>query len=293
MSQFSVIIPIYNEESVVKDTIDSVKACADKITGFDYEILCINDGSTDNTPEVLKNYPGIRVIHHQVNRGYGAALKTGLDSCKSEWVFIVDADGTYPIEQLPQLVEKITPEVTMVVGSREGPGISKFPLKRLARWILRKMVHTVTGVMVPDLNSGMRIFKHSLYREFRHLLPMGFSFTSTITVACLYRGYHLIYTPIHYAKRVGDSSIRPIRDFFGFSILIIRLATYFEPLKFFLPISMAVVVLALVRALRDVFLVNSIGSLAVILMFFALQIFFVGILADLIVRRSVNNHERS
>jgi hypothetical protein len=176
----------------------------------------------------------------------------------------------------------------MVVGARRGPGISKYPWKRLARWILRRLVWSLTGTMVPDLNSGMRIFRSHIYREFNNLLPTGFSFTSTITVASLYSGYKLKYIDINYDKRVGESNIKPVRDFFGFTILILRIATYFEPLKFFVPLSMFLFIAAILRGIRDVVVTegHGIGSLAVILMFFGFQMLVTGILADVIVRRT-------
>jgi len=148
------------------------------------------------------------------------------------------------------------------------------------------MVYYLAGTFVPDLNSGMRVFRRSLYLEFRHLLPMGFSFTTTITVASLYSGYRLKYIPIHYSERVGHSNIKPVRDFIGFMILIIRLASYFEPLRFFLPASFIIFAVGILRLIRDIIVVNSIGSLSLILVFFALQVFVIGVLADVVVRRS-------
>jgi glycosyltransferase involved in cell wall biosynthesis len=289
MESLALIIPVYNEDQVIEGTVFRLQGILRAASIFAGEIICVNDGSTDKTAQILDRLPGITVLSHDVNRGYGAALRTALDYCSEEWIFIVDADGTYPLEDLPRLLEETKNAYDMVIGARQGPGISSNPAKRLARWILRKLVHGVTGVMVPDLNSGMRVFRRALYREFRHLLPMGFSFTSTITVASLYTGYRLKYIPIVYSKRVGDSNIRPIRDFFGFTILILRLASYFEPLKFFLPLSTFVAIAAILRGVRDVLVVNYIGGVAIILMFFSFQILAIGILADVVVRRSLSS----
>src|SRR5581483_9025245 len=168
---------------------------------------------------------------------------------------------------------------------RAGQGISSGPFRRLARWILRKMVHGLTGTMVPDLNSGMRIFRRSLYSEFRHLLPMGFSFTTTLTVASLYSGHKVRYMPVQYQRRIGHSNIRPVRDFLGFVMLIVRLASYFDPLRFFLPVAFLFVALGILRGIRDVIVTNALGGLSLILFFIALQIFVLGVIADVIVRR--------
>lgn len=280
----AVVIPVYNEERAIEDTVIRIREICASVAGYQFEIVCINDGSSDGTAAVLARLQGITVITHEVNRGYGAALRTGLDYCSQDWIFITDADGTYPLADLPLLLASAE-GVDMVVGNRQGQGISRSPAHQVARWILRKMVHGLTGVMVPDLNSGMRVFKRSLYQEFRHLLPMGFSFTTTLTVASLYSGRRVHYVPINYERRVGKSNIRPVQDFVGFSMLIVRLASYFEPLRFFLPAAFVLALLGVIRAIRDVIVVNQFGALSVILMLTAFQVFVLGVIADVIVRR--------
>jgi glycosyltransferase involved in cell wall biosynthesis len=280
----AVVIPVYNEERAIEDTVTRIQGICAGVPGYQFEIICINDGSSDGTAAVLSRLQGITVITHDVNRGYGAALRTGLDYCSQEWIFITDADGTYPLADLPKLLAGAE-GVDMVVGNRQGQGISSSPPHQLARWILRKMVHGLTGVMVPDLNSGMRVFRRSLYQEFRHLLPMGFSFTTTLTVASLYSGRHVRYIPINYERRIGKSNIKPVQDFFGFSMLIVRLASYFEPLRFFLPAAFGLAFLGVLRAIRDIIVVNQFGALSVILMLTAFQVFVLGVIADVIVRR--------
>src|SRR5712691_1161578 len=197
-----IIIPVYNEGQVIAETIERIKRVIHDITDWKFEIICVNDGSSDNTANVLSLVPDIQVLTHKVNRGYGAALRTGLNNCEHEWVFIVDADATYPIEDLAVLLEEVKKGADMVVGARQGIGITLSPFRRFARWVLRKMAYIVTGVMVPDLNSGMRVFRRRLYREFKGLLPMGFSFTTTLTMAALYMNYQTKYIPINYTQRV-------------------------------------------------------------------------------------------
>ncbi len=282
----SVVIPIYNEEKVIASTIERLKKIISQIQNWEFEIVCVNDGSADKSKDILDALHGIKVIHHVVNRGYGAALKTGLNSVKTNWVFICDADATYPIEDLPKLLAEAELGFDMVVGARHGIGIAVNPFHRIARWILRKMTHILTGTMVPDLNSGMRVFRRRLYLEFKNLLPMGFSFTTTITMASLYSGYRIKYVPIEYAKRVGKSNIKPVRDFFGFTMLIIRIASYFEPLRFFLPLAFAIMGVGVLRGLRDFLLLDHIGSLAVTIFLMGVHIFVMGIIAEVVVRRS-------
>jgi glycosyltransferase involved in cell wall biosynthesis len=285
-TRVAVIVPAFNEEACIKETIDRLRTALTRAADCVFDIICVNDGSTDRTGEILASLPGLTVITHEVNRGYGAALQTGVEHSAHDWIFIVDADGTYDLDDLPRLIAEAGPRVEMVVGARAGEGISGAPFRRLARWILRGMVRALSGVTVPDLNSGMRIFRRGLYEEFRHLLPLGFSFTTTLTVASLYSGYHVRYVPTAYKRRIGTSTIRPIRDFIGFVSLLVRLASYFEPLKFFVPTSLALFVVAILRAIRDLLVVGYIGNLAIIFFVLSFQVIVVGILADVVVRRS-------
>lgn len=286
----SVIVPVFNEEGAITRTLAALRTTLQSFGERRVEIICVDDGSKDGTAGILLAESDVTVITHGVNRGYGAALRTGLDHARGEWVIIVDADGTYPLEQLPELMERASGTTQMVVGARRGPGIDDRRLHVLARWFLRQLVRSLTGVFVPDLNSGMRVFRRDLYEEFRHLLPMGFSFTTTLTVASLYSGYRVEYVPIRYDKRIGHSNIKPVRDFLRFVMLVVRLASYFEPLKFFLPTAATILVLATARAVRDLVVTNGIGSFAVLLVVLGLQVFFVGILADVVVRRSETFH---
>ena len=281
----AIIIPVYNESGAIQDTVARIQNICVQVQGYAFEIICIDDGSTDDSAKILAGIQGITVLTNDVNRGYGAALRTGLDYCSQEWVFITDADGTYPLEDLVHLLDCAQSGADMVVGNREGAGISRSPVRRLARWLLRKMVHGLTGVMVPDLNSGMRVFRKAVYAEFRHLLPLGFSFTTTLTVASLYSGRRVRYIPVNYERRIGRSNIKPVQDFFGFAILIVRLASYFDPLRFFLPAAIGLFVLGLLRAIRDIIVVNQFGALSVILFLTAFQVFVLGVIADVIVRR--------
>jgi len=246
----------------------------------------VNDGSTDKTASKLCLVDDIALINHQVNRGYGAALKTGLNRASAPWICILDADGTYPIQDIPRLAHELTEEVAMVVGARTGIGITINPFRAIARWTLRKMAHFLTGVMVPDLNSGMRIFHKSLYDKFNHLLPSGFSFTTTLTLASLYNGYVIKFIPIHYAARIGQSNIKPFKDFLAFTMLIVRIASYFDPLRFYLPIAFIFISAGGIKGMRDFLVLGQIGPLAASVFLAGMQMVITGILADTIVRRS-------
>jgi len=207
--KLSVIVPVYNEAGGVINTIDSLKTVLDKF-GCSYEIIVVNDASTDKTVDLLKQIERIKTLNNPYNLGYGASLKKGIKESNADWILIIDADGTYPIDYIPKLLEPAG-DYDMVVGNRqhEKDHFGRKP----AKWILKKLASFLAGYHIPDLNSGMRIFRRSIALEFFHLFPSGFSFTSTITIACFSNDYTVKYIDIPYYKRIGQSSIRPISLF--------------------------------------------------------------------------------
>jgi len=281
----SVVIPVYNEEDVIESTIYEIKEVMNK-TRHKYEIIVVNDGSDDKTPEIIKQIKGISIINHPCNRGYGAALKTGIKHANWEWILITDADGTYPTKDIPRLMVYIG-EYDMIVGARIGENI-KIPLYRKpAKWFLLKLSNYLSETRIPDLNSGMRIFRKRDVVRFFNILPPGFSFTTTVTLAYLSDGMLIEYVPIDYHERTGDSKIRPLRDGLNFILLIIRTILYFNPLRVFLPISIFLFLLALFVFLYTLLVLHKIADISVIIIITtSIQTAFIGLLADLIIRRS-------
>ena len=184
----SIIMPVYNEEKSIVLVLKEIEDVMNR-SRLDYEIIIVNDGSTDRTREVLrKSESSIRVFNHRVNRGYGASLKTGICNAQHEVVVIIDADGTYPNERIPELVNYIK-DYDMVVGVRTGVGV-KIPLiRKPAKWAINRLANYLTGVKIPDLNSGLRVMKKAITHKFVRLLPDQFSYTATITLAMLTNGY--------------------------------------------------------------------------------------------------------
>jgi len=246
----SVIIPCFNEEHMIAETVRGVfKGMKESDRAF--EVLVVDDGSQDGSTHSLQTLigtPHFQLIRNGENRGYGYSLKRAVAEARHEWIAIIDADGTYPIERLAELIDAMK-NADMVVGARTGASVHIPLLRRPAKFALRKLAEYLAGRQIPDLNSGMRVMKRSLVRRFLRLLPDGFSFTTTITLALLTHGYEVRYVPIDYATRVGKSSIRPIRDTFHFFSLIVRTILYFRPLKIFAPLSAAMFGLALGTAI--------------------------------------------
>ncbi len=277
----SVLIPAYNEEGAIAETVEAIKQQAGHFK--ELEIVVINDGSTDRTSEIASKLP-VTFIEHPANRGYGAALKTGMQRAKFDYILIADADGTYPLEDIPRLLAE-APNCDMVVGARTGAIVQVPLLRRPGKWIITRLAEYLSGQKIPDLNSGFRIFRKDVALRYLSLYPDGFSFTTTITLAMLTNHYRVKFLSINYLKRVGKSSIHPIRDFTNFTILIIRICAYFKPLHVFVPPALLFIVLGLVKGFVDYHGQGHLGLLAITVALTGVQMLFIGLLADLIDQR--------
>ena len=284
----SVIVPVYNEEKAIGQTVRDIQAAMGS-SQREWELLCVDDGSSDGTAGILKEMPGVTVIRHARNQGYGTALKTGIRKAKGDTIAIIDADGTYPIKDFPKLVEKLYKgEHDMVVGARTKAG-AKVPLtRRPGKAIITALAAFLVGQRIPDLNSGMRVFKKDLAEKFWHLLPAKWSFTVTITLAALTNGYSVWYEPIDYYERVGESTVNFSRGLFqsfpNFISLIIRIVTYFKPLRFFAIPSLLFLIVGAINLVRTLIFERNITDASMLLIVVGIQIGLMGLIADLIVK---------
>jgi len=275
----AIVIPAFNEEGGVGAIVSRVRASLEGAP-FTSNVTVIDDGSTDGTALEAEAH-GARVIRLAENGGYGNALKAGIYDTESEYVAITDADGTYPPEQIPVLVGHM-PGVDMVVGNRAMTDVSIPHVRRPAKMFLNWLASYLSGRTIPDLNSGLRIMRRSTLMRFIQLLPSGFSFTSTITLAMLCTGHRVTYIPVQCAARVGSSKIRP-SDFTAFLMLVLRTVVLFNPLKVFLPLGTLLFGLGLAKLAYDVYLWNLSES-AVMAFLAAIIVWAVGLLADMIAR---------
>ena len=276
----SVVVPVFNEEGAVASTMKQLKEVMDK-SGYDYEIIAVNDGSKDKSLEILKNIKGINVISHPYNLGYSASLKDGIKHAKGNYILITDADGTYPIREIPNLLKHID-KYDMVVGNRKNENIPL--LRRPAKFIIAKLGNFVSGKKIPDINCGLRIFRKDIALRFWNLFPSGFSFTITITLACLTNEYTVKYVPISYFKRKGKSTIHPIKDFINFINLIARIATYFNPFKVFFSVSILLFIMGFLIFFYTFYRGRIADITVIVILLSSLQIFLIGLVADLIVK---------
>ena len=283
----SIVVPAYDEESGIAGVVERLGALE---LGRPLELVVVDDGSRDGTAGVLaaleREQPALRVVHHPRNRGYGAALKTGFARARHDLIVITDGDGTYPETAIAELVAAIEDGADMAVGARTGANVYVPLVRRPAKACLRALAAFLAGAPIPDLNSGLRAFRRDFVRAHRALLPDGFSFTTTITLAALTSGHRVDYVSIDYAPREGRSKIRPIRDTLGFLSLIVRTALYFNPLKVFYPLAGGLGLLFAASLGYDVLWERNLGDKTVLLFVCLVQVLTVGLLADLIEKKT-------
>jgi glycosyltransferase involved in cell wall biosynthesis len=286
MDNLSIIIPVYNEEKAIAETVKFFAEFLEKSPGI--EIIFVDDASTDNSAQILESAKNnrIKVITHHKNKGYGAAIKTGVKISSCEHIAITDADGSYPHEKIPELFEKLLAEnADMAIGARVGKRVEIGIFRRFPKFILRKLAEYLSEEEIPDLNSGLRIIKKEWVLKSFKYLPEGFSFTTTLTLSLLANNHKIIYLPIDYYKRKGKSKIKPIRDTLNFLQLIIRTVMFFNPLKIFLPLSGLFFFLSLLVLIVS-YLRGRIMDITTILLFVTgLHLLALGLLADLIDKR--------
>lgn len=228
--QLSIILPARNEDAAIGPV---VSALAGQFP--EAEILVVNDGSTDQTEKVARE-AGARVVTQPYSMGNGAAIKRGARSAHGEILVFMDADGQHDPADIPRLLERLDNGYDMAVGARQR-GSQANVGRGLANRFYNRLASFMTGQRIDDLTSGFRAVRARLFREFLHLLPNGFSYPTTITMAFFRAGYPVCYVPIHAAKRIGQSHIRPIQDGIRFLLIIFKIGTLYSPLKLFVPVA--------------------------------------------------------
>lgn len=283
----SVLVPCFNEENAISETVEKLDAALAPIGSF--EIIAINDGSTDRTLErmnaLLERFPRLRVVDHDRNRGYGAALKTGMRHASSELIAITDADGTYPVKDLPRLVALAT-DYDMVVGARTGANVTYSKIRKVPKYFLHAWVNWIVNLRIPDINSGMRVFRKEMAQKFVRVLPNGFSFTITITISSLRNNYRVHFEPIDYYQRTGKSKIHPVKDTLRFLQIIGRTGMYFAPLRILMPLIVLLGLGSAVSVGYDVFVLQDLTEKSLVLLMCTFNVAMFAMLADMIDKRS-------
>ena len=282
----SVVIPVYNEEQAIGDDLDLVIETMET-TDYDYEIIVVDDGSTDSSAQIVRQRSKVNLVQHPYNRGVGAARTTGIKNAKGDVIVMTDGDGTYPNQDIPRLLAHMD-EYDMVVGARRREAGTLRWLRSPVKHLIRLLASYLVGMKIPDLNSGFRAFRKELAGNYLNILPRTHSWVSTITVAFLSDGHTLKFIPIDYYPRKGKSKFRPVADTYNYLSLVARTIMYFDPLKVFLPVALCLGTVATAKLIRDLLTYRTfyIPGDTLLVVFIAAQVFVIGLLADLIVRKS-------
>ena len=276
VQSLSVVIPAKNESAGLLALLTELGAVLEAQEGLQYEVLLIDDGSSDDTPDVGRS-AGARVISHPESLGNGAAVKRGIREAVMDWVLLLDGDGQHPPESIASMIE-MADRYDMVVGSRSGSGGSIH--RNIANRIYNALASYVTNRTIPDLTSGYRLIRADVVKGFCYLLPNTFSYPTTITLAMLRAGYPVGFLPIEIRQRQGRSHVRIIRDGSRFLLIILRIATFFAPLRVFLPIALVMFLLGVGWYLYTYLTGGRFTNMGVLLFTQASVVFGLGLISE-------------
>ena len=286
----TIVLPCYNEEGHVIAEIERISAAMDA-SGYEYELMCVNDASTDDTLaklyEAAPRFPKMEVVNFHRNSGSGTVRRIGTQRAKGDIVVWTDADMTYPNERIPELVQILEkdPTIDQVVGARTSEQGTYKLLRVPAKWFIRKFAERLTGAKIPDLNSGLRAFRREVSLPYLRLLPAGFSCVTTITVSFLANNHEMYFLPIDYYKRAGKSKFKFGKDAYRYILQVLRMTMYFNPLKVLMPLALTLLGIGVVKAIYDVAVHPvKIATDTVLIFVTGLLIASLALLADLIVR---------
>lgn len=279
---FSIVIPAYNEADSIQETIQNIISVCKSASISEYEIIVVNDGSTDDTAKKI-NKDEVVVIHHPHNIGYGRSLKDGIKIAKYNTILITDADNTYPIDQIPLLLKTYAEGYDMVVGARSGKYYQESIIKAPLRLILRSIVEFAAERKIPDINSGLRVFNKSKIMPMLTRLCNTFSFTTSMTLGFMMSGYFVKYIDIPYYERKGKTKVKLFKDSLRTLQYILQAINYYNPIKLFLLFTGLCILLAAIFFTTALIThIRTLFSLGVGTSVVGLMVLCCGLLADLL-----------
>lgn len=279
----SIVLPVFNEAGHLAREVQRIRQ-AMETSSYAYELLVVDDGSTDGSLDEIRDVDGIRVVAFDQNRGSGAARRAGTALARGDVVVWTDADMSYPNDLIPQLVDNL-PGWDMVVGARRAEGGSLKLIRVPAKWTIRMLASFLTMTRIPDLNSGFRAFRRVVAGQYLHLLPAGFSCVTTLTMSFLSNGYSVRYIPIDYSARAGRSKFHWWRDTVLYIRQVIRMVLLWNPLRFFAPIGVTLGITGFAKLLYDLITKDfRVATNTVTLLVAAAAVLLLALGADLLVQ---------
>jgi len=269
----SVVLPAKNESGAIGQAVEKIKQL-----NIIHEIIVVNDGSTDNTAQIAEQ-SGAKVVTHPYSKGNGAAIKTGARTASGDVIIFMDADGQHDPHDIPRLLEKINAGYDLAVGARQK-GSQASVGRGIANTLYNNLATYMTEQKVEDLTSGFRAVRADKFREFLYLLPNGFSYPTTSTMAFFRAGYSVTYVPIHASKRIGKSHIQPLKDGVRFFLIIFKIATLFSPLKMFLPIAVVLFLMATGWYGYTLYELHRFTNMSALLYTGSIMIFLMGLISE-------------
>lgn len=274
MIKISVVIPAKNESINIGEIVEEVQAI-DVVR----EVIVVNDGSADDTAKVAEA-AGARVINHSQSLGNGAAIKAGARKATQDYIVFMDGDGQHRPEDIPSLVNHMEEHGSdMVVGARAGSGQAS-RARKWANAFYNRFASLVTGHEIADLTSGFRLVRKEIFLDYLYLLPNGFSYPTTSTMAFFRAGYQVSFLPINVQQRDGKSNIKPLKDGVRFLLIIFKVGTLYSPLKVFFPIALFHFVLGITRYAYTYIEMGTFTNMSALLFVTAVQIFLVGLVSE-------------
>nr|WP_093479069.1 glycosyltransferase family 2 protein [Halopseudomonas yangmingensis] len=269
----SVILPAKNESGAIKKTVEDIVTLLPSA-----QVIVVDDGSTDSTASEAVG-AGAYVVRHPYSKGNGAAIKTGARAATGDILIFLDADGQHAPADIPRLLERLAQDNDMVVGARQSGSQANIG-RGLANGFYNRLASYMTGHRVEDLTSGFRAVKADKFREFLYLLPNGFSYPTTSTMAFFRAGYSVAYEPIHTAQRIGKSHIKPLQDGIRFLLIIFKIGTLYSPLKLFAPIAAVAFTMASVWYGYTLFTEGRFTNMSALLYTGSVMIFLMGLISE-------------
>lgn len=269
----SIVIPAKNEAGNLKGFLPRLLAVV-----TDAEVIVVNDGSTDDTVSICEQH-GVTVVTHPYSKGNGAAIKTGAKAAKGELIVFLDGDGQHKPEDIPRLLEKLATGYDMVIGARDKESQAD-SFRAIANGVYNRLSSAITGHKILDLTSGFRAVKAEKFKEFLYLLPNGFSYPTTSTMAFFRAGYSVGYIPIQTEQRLGESHISLVKDGVRFLLIIFKVGTLYSPLKIFLPVAVGFFGIGVLNYIYTYTTQGTFTNMSAVLLMTAIIVFLIGLVSE-------------